>query len=267
MTTIHWNRSSGRGALRSRSTAVMDIASLSSFLASSDSEYDRASPRPSTAAITNGANIASTFVEKTKSSMEDGERLALQLVEAQKLTPEQVLEIRRSFNYFDKNGDGSISLEELTAAFGTIGHAHDHTLIGNLFKEADVNGDGTIDYKEFVSLMAMSFQSQNQAGNSSSSRNDMYREAFTRFDVNNDGVIDSNDLKELMMNIGKQLNDKEISEMILEADKNGDGVVDYDGKLSFTLQPHLLLHLRRLLPCPLIWLQILFKEPSKERLG
>ncbi|KAL5961344.1 Calmodulin [Taenia solium] len=136
--------------------------------------------------------------------------------------------IRRSFNYFDKNGDGSISLEELTAAFGAIGHAHDRTLIGNLFKEADENGDGTIDYKEFVSLMAMSFQSQNQAGSNLASRNDMYREAFSKFDVNNDGVIDSNDLKELMKNIGKQLSDKEILEMILEADKNGDGVVDYN---------------------------------------
>lgn len=44
-------------------------------------------------------------------------------------------------------------------------------------------------------------------------------------------MIDSNDLKELMKNIGKQLNDKEILEMILEADKNGDGVVDYEGTL------------------------------------
>ncbi|KAL5106260.1 Calmodulin [Taenia crassiceps] len=228
MTAIHWNRFSGRTGHRSRSAAAMDIASLSSFLASSESNYDRASPRSSITTGTSGTKVASTFVEKTRNPMEDGEHLALQLIKAQKLTSDQVSEIRRSFHYFDKNGDGSISLEELTAAFGTIGRAHDRTLIGNLFKEADENGDGVIDYKEFVALMAVSFQGQNQAGSNLSSRNDMYQEAFSKFDVNNDGVIDSNDLKELMKNIGKQLNDKEILEMILEADRNGDGVVDYD---------------------------------------
>ena len=50
-----------------------------------------------------------------------------------------------------------------------------------------------------------------------------------KFDINSDGVIDAADLKELMKNIGKQLEDAEILEMILEADENGDGVVDYDG--------------------------------------
>ncbi|VDK37163.1 unnamed protein product [Taenia asiatica] len=273
MTAIHWNRFSGRSGLRSRTAAVMDIASLSSFLASSDSEHDRASPRSSTATATPATEIAPTLVEKNEDPREDGERLAQQLIKAQKLTSEQVsatdavlfernhqflrpVEIRRSFIYFDKNGDGSISLEELTAAFGAIGQAHDRTLIGNLFKEADengeipepfmphfhihINGDGAIDYKEFVSLMAMSFQSQNQAGSNLTSRNDMYREAFSKFDVNNDGVIDSNDLKKLMKNIGKQLSDKEILEMILEADKNGDGVVDYNGALPF--EPTLLVY-------------------------
>ncbi|KAM3182867.1 hypothetical protein ACTXT7_011493 [Hymenolepis weldensis] len=49
-----------------------------------------------------------------------------------------------------------------------------------------------------------------------------------RFDVNNDGVIDSSDLKALMGDIGNELRESEIFDMIQEADKNGDGVVDYD---------------------------------------
>lgn len=53
---------------------------------------------------------------------------------------------------------------------------------------------------------------------------------FQRFDVNKDGVIDSSDLKALMGDIGNELRDSEIFDMIQEADKNGDGVVDYDGK-------------------------------------
>ncbi|CUT98993.1 calmodulin [Echinococcus multilocularis] len=226
MTAIHWNRFSGRSGLRSRSSRAMNIASLSSFLASSDSEHDLEPPGSST--ITSAAKIPPAFVKTVRDPMEDGERLAEQLINSQKLTLEQVSDIKRSFNYFDENGDGFVSLEELTAAFGAIGLAHDRALIRNLFQEADENGDGSIDYKEFVSLMATSFQSQTQAVTHFSSQIDMYREAFNMFDVNKDGVIDTNDLKELMKNIGKQLNDRDILEMILEADENGDGVVDYN---------------------------------------
>ncbi|KAL5961343.1 hypothetical protein TSMEX_010930, partial [Taenia solium] len=90
MTAIHWNRFSGRSGLRSRTAAVMDIASLSSFLASSDSEYDRASPRSSTTTATPATKTAPTLVEKNGDPREDGERLAQQLIKAQKLTSEQV---------------------------------------------------------------------------------------------------------------------------------------------------------------------------------
>lgn len=68
----------------------MDIASLSSFLASSDSEYDHPSSCSSAATATSATKVASTFVKKTRDPTEDGERLAQQLIKAQKLTSEQV---------------------------------------------------------------------------------------------------------------------------------------------------------------------------------
>ncbi len=55
--------------------------------------------------------------------------------------------------------------------------------------------------------------------------------------MNGDGVIDSSDLKELMKNIGKQLDDFGILEMILEADQNGDGVVDFQGMTLYIPVP------------------------------
>ncbi|VDO01268.1 unnamed protein product [Rodentolepis nana] len=86
------------------------------------------------------------------------------------------------------------------------------------------SGDGSIDYKEFVSLMATYYENQHEE----KSQSEIYREAFNRFDVNKDNVIDSNDLKALMEDLGTELRESDIVEMIQEADKNGDGVVDYD---------------------------------------
>ena len=53
-------------------------------------------------------------------------------------------------------------------------------------------------------------------------------EAFKVFDTNNDGFISPEELRHVMANLGENLKDDEIDEMIKEADKNGDGKVDYD---------------------------------------
>lgn len=54
--------------------------------------------------------------------------------------------------------------------------------------------------------------------------------------MNNDGVIDSSDLKNLMDDMGNDLGESEIFDMIQEADKNGDGVVDYEGGVLNSIQ-------------------------------
>ena len=48
------------------------------------------------------------------------------------------------------------------------------------------------------------------------------------FDKDGNGKISKEELKLVMKNLGENLTDAEISEMILEADDNGDGAVDYE---------------------------------------
>ena len=48
------------------------------------------------------------------------------------------------------------------------------------------------------------------------------------FDTDGSGKISSGELKKVMLNLGEQLTDEEIDEMIREADADGDGEVDYD---------------------------------------
>lgn len=50
------------------------------------------------------------------------------------------------------------------------------------------------------------------------------------FDKNNDGLISSSELRRVMMNLGEKLTEEEVDDMIKEADMNGDGMVNYDGK-------------------------------------
>lgn len=69
------------------------------------------------------------------------------------------------------------------------------------------------------------------------------RDAFRIFDKDGNGLISANELKQLMANLGEKLTDEELDEMMREADLNGDGHIDYEGKyLKITVLFHF--HLR-----------------------
>lgn len=54
---------------------------------------------------------------------------------------------------FDKDGNGTIDLEELRTALTQIGETMTDTEVEELFEAADSNRDGSLDYNEFVELM------------------------------------------------------------------------------------------------------------------
>ena len=58
------------------------------------------------------------------------------------------------------------------------------------------------------------------------------REAFAIIDKDNDGLVSKEDLKKVLRELGMNINDEGIEDMIKEADKNGDGNVDVEGFLS-----------------------------------
>ncbi len=58
------------------------------------------------------------------------------------------------------------------------------------------------------------------------------RLAFRVFDKDGNGFISAAELRHVMTNLGEKLNDHEVDEMMKEADIDGDGQVNYEGKGS-----------------------------------
>ncbi|KAF4107012.1 calcium-binding protein 5a [Onychostoma macrolepis] len=66
-----------------------------------------------------------------------------------------VKELRDAFKEFDMDGDGSITTEELRSAMTKLlGEHMNHREIDAVVREADNNGDGTVDFEEFVRMLS-----------------------------------------------------------------------------------------------------------------
>ena len=58
----------------------------------------------------------------------------------------------------------------------------------------------------------------------------MSREAFDVFDPDKKGYITGPGLKKVMMDLGEELNDDDIAEMLSKVDLNGDGKIEFSGE-------------------------------------
>lgn len=85
-------------------------------------------------------------------------------------------------------------------------------------------GNGTIDFPEFLTMMARKMKDTDSE--------EEIREAFRVFDKDGNGFISAAELRHVMTNLGEKLTDEEVDEMIREADIDGDGQVNYEGKME-----------------------------------
>ncbi|AQK51579.1 Polcalcin Phl p 7 [Zea mays] len=60
-------------------------------------------------------------------------------------------DMERIFKRFDTNGDGKISLSELTEALRTLGSTSADE-VQRMMAEIDTDGDGCIDFNEFITF-------------------------------------------------------------------------------------------------------------------
>ena len=61
-------------------------------------------------------------------------------------------DIREAFKVFDKDGNGYISAAELRHVMTNLGEKMNDDEVDEMIREADVDGDGQINYEEFVKV-------------------------------------------------------------------------------------------------------------------
>ncbi|CAN1253234.1 CAM, partial [Linum perenne] len=127
---------------------------------------------------------------------------------------------RKPSAYSIRTAMGCITTKELGTVMRSLGQNPTEAELQDMINEVDADGNGTIDFPEFLNLMARKMKDTDSE--------EELKEAFRVFDKDQNGFISAAELRHVMTNLGEKLTDEEVDEMIREADVDGDGQINYE---------------------------------------
>ncbi|XP_050055586.1 neo-calmodulin-like isoform X5 [Aphis gossypii] len=161
---------------------------------------------------------------------------------------------QEAFRLFDKDGDGSITKEELGRVMRSLGQFAREEELETMLQEVDIDGDGAFSFQEFVEIV---YNMGGTAEKTADQEEKELRDAFRVFDKHNRGYISASDLRAVLQCLGEDLSEEEsntvvgtyynryfiyyaisrtifslalfilVEDMIKEVDVDGDGRIDF----------------------------------------
>lgn len=93
------------------------------------------------------------------------------------------------------DGDGTITTKELGTVMRSLGQNPTETELQDMINEVDADGNGTIDFPEFLTMMARKMHDTDSE--------EEIKEAFKVFDKDGNGYISAAELRHVMTNLGR----------------------------------------------------------------
>ncbi|URD89889.1 calcium-dependent protein kinase [Musa troglodytarum] len=143
-------------------------------------------------------------------------KLALKVI-AENLSEEEIQGLKQMFTNLDTDKSGTITYEELKTGLARLGSKLSEAEVKQLMDAADVDGNGSIDYIEFITATMSRHRLE---------RDEHLYRAFQYFDKDNSGFITRDELESAMQEHG--MGDlATIKEIISEVDTDNDGRINY----------------------------------------
>ena len=96
---------------------------------------------------------------------------------------------------FLEDGDGTITTVELGTVMRSLGQNPTEAELQDMINEVDADGNGTIDFPEFLTMMARKMRDTDSE--------EEIKEAFKVFDKDGNGYISAAELRHVMTNLGE----------------------------------------------------------------
>ena len=161
-------------------------------------------------------------------------------------------ELREAFDLFDTDGSGTIDTKELQVALRALGFDSKKEKVRKMIADIDLDGSGapyphphptpttcvaslglatgTIDFEEFVEMMTGKMGDRDSP--------EEIRRVFKLFDDDETGKISFRNLKRVARELGENMTDEELQEMINKADLDGDGEVNEEEFMRIMTYKH-----------------------------
>jgi calcium-dependent protein kinase len=150
------------------------------------------------------------------------EQATISFIINQLVLKEERKDLEKQFKEWDKNGDGVLSRDEIIEGYKKTYGSVDEGEIDNMINSIDLDGNGVIDYNEFLTC-AMN--------KDKILKNENLEICFKAFDSDNSGKISLDEISAIFSNGDKEKMNKEeieaLKKMIGDADANGDGEISF----------------------------------------
>ncbi|KAF8565869.1 hypothetical protein P879_02934 [Paragonimus westermani] len=133
---------------------------------------------------------------------------------------DQVKTAKDVFKRYDKRGQDKISTTDLGPAFRALNLKVKPDTLKEWADQVDDDATGFIDFNGFLICYGKSLQEEQDERD--------LRDAFRVLDKNKRGEIDVEDLRWILKELGDDLTEEEIDDMIRDTDTDGSGFVDFD---------------------------------------
>ena len=136
------------------------------------------------------------------------------------LSADEIEEIKEAFDIFDVDNSGSISAQELLNAMKSLNFDTKNPAIFQMIADFDTDENGQIEFDEFLDMMTARISDRN-------TRDDLKR-VFNLFDEERKGHISVDNLRRVARELGEEISEEELKEIIQRADLDADKQLTFD---------------------------------------
>ena len=137
----------------------------------------------------------------------------------QLVSKEDRADLLKQFLLWDKNKDGVLNKEEIIESYRNVYGCIDQDIVENMIKSIDTDGNGVIDYHEFLNCTM-------NRDKILSKKNLAY--AFKAFDKDGNGSISIEEIMSIFKKTSNNVDKKVFEKMMKNADSNGDGEIEFE---------------------------------------
>lgn len=134
------------------------------------------------------------------------------------LTEDEILEIKEAFDLFDSDQSGSIDINELKNSMISLGFQAKNATIYQMIADLDEDGNGQLDFPEFLNMMTARLSEKDSKAD--------IEKVYKLFEEPEAGKITLKSLKAVAKELGEEMSEAELNEILERADLDKNGLVD-----------------------------------------